>query len=570
MPLKEFSQRIEWKFHLAIWFFSLSTSLMAVVTGALNMASSGTICTSAPSPPGCTINPRVFGECDAEVTHIAKLFTSMSSVVAFLSIAGIVASTTFISWRVIQIFRKRHQVEKLMENRPKDCTISTNHGTSSPSQSTPRNKNRQQQDEKKIKQKKDNGCHDSHNCGRKDAHLSERTRPSIEKNKNDNQNSKPSYLNTEPGTIQTGRVQGRVQGQPSISALSESSINTPTPKLRNNGDCAGDAAELGTNAGNGIETPNLLPTQESLMQTHQESASHPDQWNHLVRETVIQTMLYVLAFLLTYVPILVYRNFIGYAGHPPTIILWILHGLFPLGGLFNILVYTRAPMASVKRLRPDYSWWKTFYMVLKAGGEVPGRLKRTDREEKRQNRRLVRGGREGAYGNNSQMVFRSIPYGHNSDRSFNSESFDRECFYAGSESMSEDNICFLSEKDWRKVSLSSKSLRSGMGEGEGEGEKEEHEDQDNGRGRHYYPISFNEVDSKAGFLFDESNASHECKLRSSSPVSRSAVQDQGKRLQAYLDQYDNEQRDVKLDIVASAKAYTSVERLRDTVDQVDQ
>ena len=535
---------------------------MAVVTGALNMASSGTICTSAPSPPGCAINPRVFGECDAEVAHIAKLFTSMSSVVAFLSIAGIVASTTFISWRVIQIFRKRHQVEKLMENGPKDCTISANNGTSCPSQSTPRNKNRQQQDEKNIKQQKDNGCHDSRNCGRKDAHLSERTRPSIEKNKNANQISKPSYFR--------GRVQGRVQGQPSISALSESSNNTPTPKLRNNdGDCAGDAAELDTNAGNGIEMPNLLPTQESLMQTHQESASHPDQWNHLVRATVIQTMLYVLAFLFTYVPILVFRNFIGYAGHPPTIILWILHGLFPLGGLFNILVYTRVPMASVKRLRPDYSWWKTFYMVLKAGGEVPGRLKRTDRRAKRQYRRLGRGGRGDVYGNNYHMIMRSIPYGHNLDRSFNSESCERECIYAGSESMSADNLCFLSEKDWRKVSSCSKSLRSGLGEGEGEGEKEKHEDQDNGRGRHYYPISFNEVDSKAGFLFDESNASHECKLRSSSPVSRSAVQDQGKRLQAYLDQYDNEQRDAKLDIVASAKAYTSVERLRDTVDQVD-
>ena len=43
---------------------------------------------------------------------------------------------------------------------------------------------------------------------------------------------------------------------------------------------------------------------------------------------------------------------------------------YPLGGLFNLLVFTR-PSVWILRRRHSYSWLKAFVLVIKAGGEVP-------------------------------------------------------------------------------------------------------------------------------------------------------------------------------------------------------
>ena len=44
---------------------------------------------------------------------------------------------------------------------------------------------------------------------------------------------------------------------------------------------------------------------------------------------------------------------------------------FPLGGFFNILVYTRPKVISFRRNQPELSWFRAFVMVLKAGVAVP-------------------------------------------------------------------------------------------------------------------------------------------------------------------------------------------------------
>lgn len=45
--------------------------------------------------------------------------------------------------------------------------------------------------------------------------------------------------------------------------------------------------------------------------------------------------------------------------------------IYPLGGLFNILVYTRPAVAVLRRRYPEFSRFRALLLVIKAGGEVP-------------------------------------------------------------------------------------------------------------------------------------------------------------------------------------------------------
>jgi hypothetical protein len=51
----------------------------------------------------------------------------------------------------------------------------------------------------------------------------------------------------------------------------------------------------------------------------------------------------------------------------------LLVAFFPLGGLYNILVYTRPNVSSLRRTDANLSWLKAFILVIRAGGEVPSR-----------------------------------------------------------------------------------------------------------------------------------------------------------------------------------------------------
>ena len=83
-----------------------------------------------------------------------------------------------------------------------------------------------------------------------------------------------------------------------------------------------------------------------------------------------QSAWYVIVFLLTYFPI-VAINFIFVVGGWPSRALQFAGALFfPLGGLWNILVYTRPECAALRRNNPGISRLQALWLVLKAGGEA--------------------------------------------------------------------------------------------------------------------------------------------------------------------------------------------------------
>ncbi len=88
------------------------------------------------------------------------------------------------------------------------------------------------------------------------------------------------------------------------------------------------------------------------------------------REITIQATLYVMSFCLTYMPMIINTVFAIFYLYP-TVICAMQAFFWPLGGFLNILVYTRPKVASLRRDYPECSRLRGFWLVLRAGGEIP-------------------------------------------------------------------------------------------------------------------------------------------------------------------------------------------------------
>jgi len=91
-------------------------------------------------------------------------------------------------------------------------------------------------------------------------------------------------------------------------------------------------------------------------------------------QAFVQSSLYIFAyFSLCAGPILII--IMAATGEPrPEWLLWEIPMLFPLGGLFNILIYTRPKVSKFRRVNPqfiNFPWIFIFLAVVLSGGEVP-------------------------------------------------------------------------------------------------------------------------------------------------------------------------------------------------------
>ena len=94
-------------------------------------------------------------------------------------------------------------------------------------------------------------------------------------------------------------------------------------------------------------------------------------------ETMLQAKLYVGCFFLTYIPVVLILIAIIASNTSSrdnsfivTVLTFFVVFFFPLGGFLNILVYSRPNVARLRRLHPEISRLKAFWMVFRAGGGV--------------------------------------------------------------------------------------------------------------------------------------------------------------------------------------------------------
>ncbi|GFH61562.1 predicted protein [Chaetoceros tenuissimus] len=104
------------------------------------------------------------------------------------------------------------------------------------------------------------------------------------------------------------------------------------------------------------------------------------------QEMTSQVILYSAAFILCYLPWIASNFMYVLKKTPPNMLLFLLQAIFPSGGMFNILIFTR-PATKVVRTKSNFqiSRFKAFWIVFCNGGVVPDQDFRSDHDNVERN-----------------------------------------------------------------------------------------------------------------------------------------------------------------------------------------
>jgi hypothetical protein len=172
-----------------------------------------------------------------------------------------------------------------------------------------------------------------------------------------------------------------------------------------------------------------------------EAANRADTLRALyLRETTVQAFLYTGSVFLCYGPyvvtnLLIIRG-VNLSIHALEGLAFGIAAFYPLSGLSTILIYARPAVGHLRRNYPEFSWIKSFFMVIKAGGEVPILPAAPDSNAARIN------------GTEPKPEISSLAFGCEGIR-VKESLFSSKCAHGGSErSISLDDIRFKPEKEW--------------------------------------------------------------------------------------------------------------------------
>ncbi|GFH46311.1 hypothetical protein CTEN210_02785 [Chaetoceros tenuissimus] len=87
------------------------------------------------------------------------------------------------------------------------------------------------------------------------------------------------------------------------------------------------------------------------------------------QEMTVQLILYCCSFLLSFLPFAIIQVMMLMKTFPTLPLYYAMKTLFPLQGLFNIIIFIRPAVRVTRMRRPGISWIKAYYLVIKNGGE---------------------------------------------------------------------------------------------------------------------------------------------------------------------------------------------------------
>jgi hypothetical protein len=87
------------------------------------------------------------------------------------------------------------------------------------------------------------------------------------------------------------------------------------------------------------------------------------------QEMTVQLLLYCCSFVLSYLLFAIVQIVLFVKNTPSLPLAYATKALYPLQGLFNIIIFLRPAVRVTKIRRPGTSWIKAYYLVIKNGGE---------------------------------------------------------------------------------------------------------------------------------------------------------------------------------------------------------
>ncbi len=342
----QFATKIEKKMHIFIIVSNLGLFLTAMGMGTINPGVLGNICTTAAFPTGCRQNPEMFGECDPFIAKAAAIYVLITSAVPMLCFVGIVGCMAILFWNVLlmdKIFGtgargRLGRAPSRAENMDGIIATSTRRITGT----APFRRSREESSSIVVI---------------------------------DAESSFPLRLES---SEETSFGQNDLILDPSGDEENCLSVSNPQSLAndRNDDICEKSSRSEYENIHNAQASSNL----HENIQVNRD----PESISRLYKKELVKQACGYVAVFCTTIFICTAFNISLILGIPPgKDFVLATCVLYPLGGLFNILVYTRPSVASFLRKCPECSQLSAFWLVLKAGGEVPDENEWRDAQQQR-------------------------------------------------------------------------------------------------------------------------------------------------------------------------------------------
>ncbi len=334
----QFATIIEKKMHIFIIVTNLSLYLAAMGMGIVNPGVMGNICTTAAYPTGCRQNPEKFGECDPFIADASTIYILINATIPFLCLLGILGCMAILFWHVLmmdRMFGRARETQGRSGSREEngDAIITTPVETLS---ATP-------------------------------------SRGSREESQSTISIDAVSFpIPMKKSTESFGQnifIYSSSDEENCLSASnSQASANGPNDDIHENSRSNSEY----------VQTAQASSTLESQDQTNRD----PETISRLYKKELLTQACGYVAIFCTTVFIFTAFNIILISGvSPGKKLLLATSVLYPLGGFLNIIVYTRPSVSSFLRKCPECSRFQAFWLVLKAGGEVPDDKKWRDEQQ---------------------------------------------------------------------------------------------------------------------------------------------------------------------------------------------
>ena len=341
MPMtdQDFVRNIEKFIHPSIILFTATLCIAGLVTKSINSTVLGNICTFSAIPAGCRQRPDIFGECDPDIARSTAILVYISVIGLEVScLLGIISCMTTICCHILKTFKIERALPLPVLPAPPATLVVGNNG---------------------------NGNNGNCNNGTGNNGTGN--------NGNGNGNGLRPSRNSATLVLVT-------------ASSSRSSTTTPPAAYVNVGlelqlsstNSGGDSSVSQKIAGSeNKKDEEERSQQEATQQQHrresvaQQSHTNSQDSTEKIRlyrnEIMLQACWFVTAYFVTFVcRWIVYIYYLS-EFTPPMGFIWISSVLYPLGGFFNVFVYSRPKVAAFRIRNPEYSWCRAFCLSLRLG-----------------------------------------------------------------------------------------------------------------------------------------------------------------------------------------------------------
>ena len=331
----EFLSRFERKIHTLIIGVATIGTVCSAVFDTIHTAPTGVMCAPATNfPTGCSQKPELYGECDANIEKHARN-------IALLSF--FIVSFSFLTVLVIAIVMIHVAIKKSVLYRNISKTDHTVKGKEDEDKDEDQDvSNKDEDQDEDAEKKEDDSLTSLRNQGL------DRYRPKDVKIE-DSEESSSIQLEIESSEKKTESVDKRS----SKCSVDKFSSNEESVCIE------------------GVVTSEI----DRIQERERQKQDAEELRKLYVKVISTQALLWIAVNCITLAPFFIISYLMLQKNISPEdlpLMLRLSNSIFyPLKGFIHILIFTRPAVMFFRQIRKDHSWFRSFYLIVKAGGEVP-------------------------------------------------------------------------------------------------------------------------------------------------------------------------------------------------------